>query len=968
MVFLLRIWAIFITVARRIPTQLGLVLAMVAGMVASISLILSVPLYADAIYYRTFMEILSPEEGQRPPYNFLFVYNGGWSGTQEWEAVIPVDEYLSNNAGQVLGLPEEWIVRFYRTEPAALFPLGTSDYRNERARLDWLSMGFISNLQDHVQMVEGTYPAVAESSSTSIVEVMMSEVQANKLGAQAGDEYVLLVRGRTQTGAETQTQFPVRVSGIWQANDASSEFWPTNPDLLDAVLFVPEETYVDRISPYLSNEVYVVFWHLVMDGSHVRVDEVTGLARRINALQRDAGALLDGVRLQQSPLQALIDYRNSANLLTIFLYAFSIPVIGLILAFISLVAGLSVERQRNQIAVLRSRGATSMQIMGMVALEGLLLGLVAFAISVPLSLQLVRWIGRTRSFLDFSAEVTLDPALTFSAVQLGLLAVLIGLAAQVIPAVQASRHTIVSYTQERARLLRPPWWQRTWLDVLLLLPAGYGTYLLSQQGTMVLPEAAATGDPFGNPLLFLVPALSIFALTLVLLRFIPLILAALAWAASFTKNVGLFMAARQLARTPSMYSTPLVILVLTLSLSAYTASLAYTLDDHLRDQTFYQVGADLRFSEFGQSTSPGFSSLMPAPAQTQQETSPSEPATPEGPRWLFLPVTEYAQVDGVRAAARVGRYSAIPQLPTGQGDRGVLIGVDRIDFPLVSYWRSDFASESLGGLMNALAMQWNGVLVPRSFMSQNGLRTGDLLRMVVQTYGTRSEAEMVVAGNFEYFPTSYPENEPLFVANLDFIFEQIGNEIPYEVWLDIEPGVDPEWVAANGLNELNPRAMSGSSADARIIAAQEKPDRQGLFGLLFIGFAAAAILTMLGFLLYVLFSFRRRFIELGVLRASGLSEKQMAAYLTWELILLILFGVGAGTILGLLSSYIYIPYLQIGLDAASRVPPFQVEVAWPAVFQIYSLFGILFLVTLVVLVVLLRRMKIFQAIKLGETV
>jgi putative ABC transport system permease protein len=662
----------------------------------------------------------------------------------------------------------------------------------------------------------------------------------------------------------------------------------------------------------------------------------------------------------------LIEYRNSANLLTIFLYAFAIPVIGLILAFISLVAGLSVERQRNQIAVLRSRGATSMQILGMISVEGLLLGLVALAISLPLSLQLVRWIGRTRSFLDFSAEAALDPSLTFSALRLGLLAVLIGLVAQVLPAITASRHTIVSYTQERARLLRPPWWQRAWLDVLLLIPAGYGTYLLSQQGSLVLPDAAATGDPFGNPLLFLVPALAIFALTLVLLRLIPLLLAALAWVASFSKSVGLFMAARQLARTPSVYSTPLVILVLTLSLSAYTASLAYTLDNHLRDQTYYQVGADLRFSELGQSTSTGSSSFAPAPQQQGAETPAASQV--EGPRWLFLPVTEYAQVDGVRAAARVGRYSAIPQLPGGQGDKGTFLGVDRIDFPLVSFWRPDFASQSLGGLMNALAMEWNGVLVPRSFMGQNGLRQGDPLRMVVQTYGSRSEVEMTIVGSFDYFPTWYPENEPLFVANLDYIFEQIGNEIPYEVWLDVEPGVDPEWVAATGLRDLNPRALSGSSSETRIIAAQEQPDRQGLFGLLFIGFAAAAILTVLGFLLYVLFSFRRRFIELGVLRASGLSEKQMAAYLTWELIFLIAFGVGAGTALGMLASHLYIPYLQIGLDAASRVPPFQVEIAWPAVFQIYSLFGALFMVTLVVLVVLLRRMKIFQAIKLGETV
>jgi putative ABC transport system permease protein len=149
---------------------------------------------------------------------------------------------------------------------------------------------------------------------------------------------------------------------------------------------------------------------------------------------------------------------------------------------------------------------------------------------------------------------------------------------------------------------------------------------------------------------------------------------------------------------------------------------------------------------------------------------------------------------------------------------------------------------------------------------------------------------------------------------------------------------------------------------------QARPERQGLFGLLSIGFGAAAILTVFGFLLYALFSFRRRFIELGVLRASGLSARQMTSFLAWELIFLITIGGVAGTGLGAFVSNLFIPYLQIGAEETARIPPYVVELAWPAIFQIYALFGFLFLVTLIILIILLRRMRIFEAIKLGETV
>jgi putative ABC transport system permease protein len=94
----------------------------------------------------------------------------------------------------------------------------------------------------------------------------------------------------------------------------------------------------------------------------------------------------------------------------------------------------------------------------------------------------------------------------------------------------------------------------------------------------------------------------------------------------------------------------------------------------------------------------------------------------------------------------------------------------------------------------------------------------------------------------------------------------------------------------------------------------------------------------------------------------------MTTFLACELAFLILLGLGAGTYLGALISQIFIPYLQIGTDVQSMTPPFQVEIAWTAITRIYALFALLFVVALSVLVGFLLRMKIFQAIKLGETV
>jgi len=57
----------------------------------------------------------------------------------------------------------------------------------------------------------------------------------------------------------------------------------------------------------------------------------------------------------------------------------------------------------------------------------------------------------------------------------------------------------------------------------------------------------------------------------------------------------------------------------------------------------------------------------------------------------------------------------------------------------------------------------------------------------------------------------------------------------------------------------------------------------------------------------------------------------------------------------------------MGATAQAQYPPFQIVIAWLSIFEVYILFALLFLAALGALAALLVRMKIFQAVKLGET-
>ncbi|MBI3958289.1 MAG: ABC transporter permease [Chloroflexi bacterium] len=959
---ILRSWAIVVVAIKRLLAQRWLALALVIGLITAIALVMSIPLYADAVYYRILQEELgavgSGSTVKRPPFAYMFRYLGSTYGTKEWEEMGPLDAYLSGPAADSLGLPHKQTVRYFKTDNLRLFPTEGVAYSDATDPLAWVNVGFISEIEQHITILEGGLPAVAPPTGNAPVEVLMSKALAETLGTQVGEEYVTFRRIRSEEQTRT-VQIPVQVVGIWQATDPSEEYWFYNLNTLEDILLVPEETYTNRIAPDYPSDVNLALWYLVMDGDEVTASDVGRILARSRQVEQRAATLMTNTQLSISPLEALRKYQRSSGILTLFLYAFSIPIIGLLLAFIGLVVGLAVGRQRNEIAVLRSRGASAGQVLGISGVEALFLGVFALGVGIPASFQVADLIGSTRSFLNFTIDADLRLSLSRSVLQFGFGALAVTLVAQVVPTFNAARHTIVTYKMEQARTLTPPWWQRAWLDVMLLVPAGYGIYLLQQQGGIALPGQVSGNSLFENPLLFLVPALGIFALTLVALRFLPLVMALLAWLAAHTNAVGLLLATRHLSRNRGLYTAPLILLVLTLSLSAFTTSLAQTLDDHLYDRVYYKVGADARLIELGSAPPEGGGEQPGAGA-----AATGAAAAPVA--WTFVPVSEHYKAKDIKAATRFSKFDVRVQLQ-GKWQEATFYGIDRLDFPKVAHWRRDFAPATLGALMNSLAIANEGILLPQDFMRQNTIRVGDSVQVNVTRYGLRAEMILKVVGEFEYFTGWYPDTGPLMVGNLDYIFEQLGGQFPYDVLISIDQGVDYTALSRE-LRQYDINVIDWQSAREQIAKLQRLPERQGLFGVLSVGFLAAAVLTVLGFLLYTLFSFRRRFIELGTLRAIGLSSGQMTLFLAWELAFLILVGIGVGTLLGSWMSDLFIPHLQVGTRPEELTPPFLVAIAWPAIFRIYALFGILFVAALGALVTLLLRMKIFQAIKLGETV
>ena len=814
---------------RRLWSRRGLMACFLVGLIAAVSVLSSVPMYSDAINKRLLNSEL--EGGTTlPPFAFVWRYVGAFNEDIDLDTWQPVDDYFVGDSAEIIGLPIETEVRHLRSPRLDLLPAPTEQTFSSNRPLLTTNVGVMTDLAAHIDMVDGAFPVASDGDS---LPVIISFPLAEATGIQTGEQYVLQTAGQ---------QKPITIAGIWRPLDTTNGYWFYQPEVFDEMLLTTESLFIEEIVPLLDRSLTQAVWYQVYDGSNFLPNDVPGLLNNVRRVESQSSGLLPGLTLDASPVDALETYGTQARVLTLLLTSFAIPIIGLVLYFVSMIAGMLVQRAQSEIAVIRSRGTQRRQIVLLYLIEGLIVGTVGLVGGLLLGRLLARLMTRTERFLVFRSAETASPALLSStAVQYGLVAIALCLLALLVPAWNAAQYNIVSFRTSRSRQMQRTFVQRFYLDFLLLLLPLYGLYTLRNQGNI------GTGTVFDNPLLFLVPALFCLAVSLLFIRFFPYTTALAAWFSERFKGVASLLTLRQVARATAQYTGPLLLLCFTLALATFTSSMAKTLDEHLTDRIYYANGSDLKLAELGE----------PIPVPDGVE--------PESLGFSFLPVEDHLAVNGVSNATRVGNYEATVAIG-GQQIGGRLLGIDRVSMSDVSFFRSDFADESLVGVMNRLALRRSGLLVNRTFLQQRSLAVGDRLQLTVATGNKFVDIPFVISGTFDLFPTWYPDDGALFVAHLDYVHEGMDGAYPFDVWLQTESGTDSEQIVSD-VRQRGFTVVTAQDARSEIIAQQTLPERQGLFGLLSVGFFASALLTVLGYMIYTVVGFQRRFVELGMLRA-----------------------------------------------------------------------------------------------------
>ena len=469
------------------------------------------------------------------------------------------------------------------------------------------SMIYMSGLgPERATLTQGSWPGVQSAAGPpgTPVDVVVDELGFELLGLEVGQVMEIL----PAASFIDPPAMPVRIAGVFERIDPDDEFWYgvqsdfslKNDRWTIVPLFTSEEAIINRVIGQYPTLYTDVTWYYFLDREKLRAGDVGQLQKTIRQAQRDIEFDLKNSSWSIRLDDLLSSFDEQLLLARVPLYLVVFLIVGILLYYLALVAGLIVRSRTTEIAMLKSRGATTWQV-GILGLgEGLLLGVPAVIIGPFLAMGVVKVLGSLFFSLGGGSEELsgVPVAVSQGAVLLGLAGGALAVAVFTLATLGAARHGIVAARQTGARPATASVLHRYHLDFLLLALIGLLWWQLQSRGAF-LTQSVGSRELEIDYSLLLGPVLGLLAAGLIVVRVFPWFASLLSRLAGPFAPSWLVHALRHVARDPLVPGILIVLLTLATALGVIGSAFSATLERNQRERAQYAAGADLRVRHSG---------------------------------------------------------------------------------------------------------------------------------------------------------------------------------------------------------------------------------------------------------------------------------------------------------------------------------------------------------------------------------
>mgnify|MGYP004573902203 FL=1 len=818
------------------------------------------------------------------------------------------------------------------------------------------------------------------STDTGIFECSISEKTMDHYGLVAGEKIYLHV-----PDGSGKKEISFVISQICREKDINDPYWAKTLSDMGDVIFVSQDVF-DEMMQYYSEDNISYSDFLMLDYRQINTENASLYDGYMEQF-KDADKLYnDNIR------DTLDGFFTQQKTIKLMLWALELPCLVLLILFIRMISAQILSLEENDILVLRSRGATKLQVFilylqqsGIIAFAGCVLGIV-------LGYIMCRAAASTDGFLRFTAKDIGTYKFVWQMLVYAVAAAVIMVLFITVPVWKKSKDAI-SERSSRGRISKKkPLWEKCFIDVILLALSAYLLYNYNKQKSTLAISVLENRSI--DPVLILDNSLFIFAAALLCVRLTGLIILLVDRLFKKHFSPAMYASFLQLKRTRYNQGFLAVFLIMTVAGGIFDANMARTMNSNMEKRIVYNVGCDAIYNEDFrlriQYNKDGSVNWM----YDEPDFGKYESLKNEG---ICDGVTRVLEDERVDISAGSGSVSDayLMAINTKEFGETAKLQSDKNDDINDAHWFN---------YLNELAKEPDGVIISSNLAKALGLKVGDSLnysRYVPEAVGDdqiyaseNAKVCAIVKGFPGYERYTYEtdadknvteQEKYLIVANYATVVEKFGMT-PYSVWMNLSKGktVDDIVGYLGGENSENSDSTADNLTDTQsekvqseiyrnITSAQQLIDEnknsatvQITNGMFTLSFILSLIVCSVGFLLYWVMTLKQRELQFGIYRAMGMRMREVKAMLLNEQIFLSFLPLLAGAGIGIAATAMFVRLISIIYLPQKHNIGVNVYI-YPS--DMLELTGVLFVAVAVCYVVisrLLKSMKIAQALRLGE--
>lgn len=842
------------------------------------------------------------------------------------------------------------------------------------------SMSSLSDLGDHVKLLSGRMYAPGPSGDTVEAVITSADMFTHQLVLNKPYD---IKAGRISDLWAAETKFrletKVVIVGVVEPRDASDPYWYYNfTGKNDYPVLYMDQSDMTRL--FFTAEPFTdvtADWYSVFDYNRIEIEDMDTIEQVSS--QWSGYAEQGRITSLKMPIQEMyVKYTESVKVLKSIMWLFNILILIILAFYILMISKLIIEYDKNEISLITSRGGGKLHILRGYLTQGLAIGAVALLAGPFLGMLICRIIGASNSFLEFANRKAIPAVLNFQIYFYSVLALLVFLVVMLATSALFSSTTIVEYKQGKARS------QNKYLNIRILVSSAllaFSIYWLYSYKSLVgrTDGVLVNKDSLPiDPLLFLNAALFILGAGLFLTNLFPYVVRLVFHIGRSIWTPAVYTAFVHIGRSAGQEQFLMLFIVLTLSIGVFSANSARTINMNATEKIRYENGADVAFTgdwkHLDDKNAPTQRDIMSAAMGDETAALKVEKYRIRDKnglltdRYIEPDFGQYTSLSGVEHAAKV-YVEDTPVRPLYEAGNAKFMAVSPIDFGKTAWFRPQLLKYHWYEYLNLLADTPQGVILSSSFQKYD-VKPGD--HLIIKLAG-RYEVEFIVCDFVDYWPGFVPKREAkqgedpdnyLIVANIGYVFNNIPLQ-PYQVWLKKKPGVSSDDI----YNEMKAREIYAdkfTDTDTLNLQMKREPAMLGTNGSLTLGFILTMVISLNGFLIYWVMSLKQRSLQFGIMRAMGISSKNIVGMLTLEHVMTSGSAIIAGIAAGTLASRIFIPVYELFYNTGQKILPFRIVSQQTDYFKLYALIAVMLLIALSILFVVTKNVKITQAVKLGE--